>query len=159
MMISQLSSRPLERCTRLSSLLLMGAVPFCYPFNLCSDPSPQWNTPPIPLQGCGGGSHLEWRVIATPPQLGLDFFSIHQQMAGGFHVFPFIVIAGFFSFCGTCSTTRCAVCWGLHSISHLLLITKEIIRNGDHGNWPAAYRLAGNALIYSVSKPQRATTL
>lgn len=97
-------------------------------------------------------------MIATPPQLGLDFFSIHQQMAGGFHVFPFIVIAGFVFF-GTYSMTRCAVYWGLHSISHLLLITKEIIRNGDHGNWPAAYGLAGNALIYSVSKPQRAMTL
>lgn len=98
-------------------------------------------------------------MIATPAKLGLHFFSLRQQMAGGFQVLPFTVIAGFFFFFGKYSMTRCEVYWGLHRISHLLLITKEIISDGEHGNWPAAYRLAGHALIYPVGELHRAMTL
>lgn len=110
-------------------------------------------------------ARLWWRVTsgvesdchATPAWPGLLFYS----STDGWWIsrLPLYSDCRLLFFFGTYSMTRCAVYWGRHSISHLLLITKEIIRNGDHGNWPAAYRLAGNALIYSVSKPQRAMTL
>lgn len=85
-----------------------------------AQPLPQWPSPPSPRKA-GVECHI-WsgRVIATPPELGLHLFSIHQQMAGGSHVFPFIVIAGFFFWQIQHDTVRSPL-GGQRSLSHLLL--------------------------------------
>lgn len=85
-----------------------------------AQPLPQWPSPPSPRKA-GVECHI-WsgRVIATPPDLGLHLFSIHQQMAGGSHVFPFIVIAGFFFWQIQHDTVRSSL-GGQRSLSHLLL--------------------------------------
>lgn len=99
-------------------------------------------------------------MIATPPELGLHLFYSSTDGLWVSHL-PLYSDCRLIFF-GKYNMTLCAVHWGeggLRSLSHLLLLTKEIICDGDHGNWPAAYRRDGDALVDSVSELHRALAL